>query len=701
MAKNKKKSKKTKKQKKIRRLVRVNIILLLLLLGAIGFYYFSGYATKISAMKKEAQSFVSKSTAETFKQSQTSIGYDTDGNIISILKGDRNSYYVPLSDMPPYVEQAFISTEDKRFEEHHGLDYRGIARALWGRITNGKITGGGSTITQQLARNMFLTQDVTYERKIEEMFIASYLEEKYTKDQIMEFYVNNIYYGNGFYGIEAASKGYFNKNVKDLTLSEIALLAGLPNSPTEYDPFQHLDKAIARRNIVLNGMLEDRVISKNSYDTAMAEEITLSKPESVHNNYQETFTFYCATRALMEVNGFKFKYTFKSDADKQKYEKEYNEAYDRYNKQLYNGGYRIYTSLDSRMQKIMQESLDEGLGAFGEVDEAGIYELQGSAVCIDNDNGYVKAIVGGRTQDISGYTLNRAYQSYRQPGSAIKPLIVYTPLLEKGFTADSTVEDKPIQGGPANADKSYSGQMTLRRAVQLSKNTVAWQMFERIGPKAGITYLRNMEFTGLDERDETLAASLGGFTLGVSALEMAKGYGTLANDGMYRNATCIKKITDFEGNTIYQSDQQEKEIYKENAARAMTDILESVMTGGTAAGLGVAGQPSAGKTGTTNDNKDGWFCGYTPYYTTAVWVGYDMPKKLPGLSGSTYPGQIWQSFMNRIHNGLERKEFPGQTSFIGEVNTNGNVNNNGNDNANNDNNEEPEEEYYEEYIVYD
>ena len=371
--------------------------------------------------------------------------------------------------------------------------------------------------------------------------------------------------------------------------------------------------------------------------------------------------------------GYFFKYSFKNEAEKKKYEDEFNQAYDTYNKQLYNGGYRIYTSLDSKMQGVLQDAIDSGLDAFDEVDNEGIYELQGAAVCIDNDNGFVKAIVGGRTQDIAGYTLNRGYQSFRQPGSTIKPLIVYTPLLERGYTADTTVVDQPIKDGPTNADKSYSGSMSLRRAVQLSKNTVAWSLFERITPKAGLAYLKNMEFTALDERDETLAAALGGFTIGVSPVEMAKGYATIENDGMYRQATCVKKITDFEGNTIYQSEQQEKEVYKENAARAMTDILQSVVTSGTAAGLGVKNQATAGKTGTTNDNKDGWFCGYTPYYTTAVWVGYDMPKKLPGLYGSSYPGEIWSRYMNAIHNGLEHKDFLGVTQFIGEVTTKGSV----------------------------
>ena len=269
----------------------------------------------------------------------------------------------------------------------------------------------------------------------------------------------------------------------------------------------------------------------------------------------------------------------------------------------------------------------------------------------------VRAIVGGRSQDLDGYTLNRAYQSFRQPGSAIKPLIVYTPALEKGYTADTVVVDEPIEGGPVNGDGVYSGAMSLRQAVAVSKNTVAWKIFDELTPEYGISFLEAMDFSKLDKNDKRLPASIGGFTNGVSPLEMAKGYATIANNGGYRNPTCIEKITNAQGEEIYKADQTATVIYKENACRQMTDILQSVITSGTGRGYSLGSMPCAGKTGTTNDNKDGWFVGYTPYYTTSVWVGYDIPKEVPGLGGGTYPGRIWHDFMVKIHEGLDPVNF--------------------------------------------
>ena len=245
-----------------------------------------------------------------------------------------------------------------------------------------------------------------------------------------------------------------------------------------------------------------------------------------------------------------------------------------------------------------------------------MYALQSAAVCIDNDNGYVRAIVGGRSQDFSGYTLNRAFQSYRQPGSAIKPLIVYTPSFERNYTPDSVVTDEPIEDGPRNANGSYSGQITVRTAVEKSVNTIAWKLYEELTPEVGLSYLEKMNFAKLDANDYRPATALGGFTNGVSALEMASGYAAIENDGNYRAPTCIVKILDADGNEIYAPAQTEEAVYKQNAARMMTDVLKGVITSGTAHGLGLGSMPAAGKTGTSNDQKDGWFVGYTRYYTT-------------------------------------------------------------------------------------
>lgn len=653
----KKRRKKTRSQK-IWGFLKFQMILMLLVVAAVAYYYAGGYAAKVSAMKTEAVSMVSHSSKDTFRKSQTSIAYDINGKTLSVLKGEKDVYYIEYEDIPIYVKQAIISTEDKRFYKHNGIDYRGIMRAAVAMIQDGEVTQGGSTITQQLARTVFLSNERTWERKIEEMYIAVELEKKYSKEEILEFYLNNVYFANGYYGIEAAAQGYFGTDVSHLSLSQMIYLCAIPNNPTLYNPLTHADKTQARRDRILKSMLEDKVISESSYQTAVAEQIKTTEPEEIKNNYAETYTYYCATRALMELEGFEFQTVFSDDEEKTAYDREYQSLYDTCNKKLFTGGYRIYTSLDLDAQSQLQASVDEVLAGFGEKSDEGIYELQGAAVCIDNTTGMVRAIIGGRSQDdVEGYTLNRAFQSFRQPGSAIKPLIVYTPALERGYTPDTTVVDEPIADGPVNGDGTYSGAMSLRQAVARSKNTIAWKIFEELTPEVGISYLEEMGFSNLDANDKRLPASIGGFTNGVSPLEMAKGYATIKNDGGYRNPTCIMKITDADGEVIYQADQTASVIYKENACRQMTDMLQTVITSGTGRGYSLGMMPCAGKTGTTNDNKDGWFVGYTPYYTTSVWVGYDIPKEVPGLGGGTYPGKIWHSFMSWLHDGLEPVDF--------------------------------------------
>lgn len=666
--------------------LKFQMVLILVVVAAVAYYYAGGYAAKVSAMKTEAVSLVRNSTEETFRQSQTSIAYDVNGEVLSVLKGEKDVYYIPYEDIPIYVRQAIISTEDKRFYKHSGIDYRGIARAVVAMIQDGEVTQGGSTITQQLARTVFLSNDRTWERKIEEMYIAVELEKKYSKEEILEFYINNVYYANGYYGIEAAAEGYFATDVGHLSLSQMIYLCAIPNNPTMYDPYTNPDNTLARRDRILATMLEEQIISESTYEEALAETIALVESETVKNNYAETYTYYCATRALMELEGFEFQTVFADEEEQEAYERSYNNLYNSCNAKLFTGGYRIYTSIDLAAQEELQSSIDTVLSSFDEVSEEGIYTLQGAAVCIDNTTGMVRAIIGGRRQDLDGYTLNRAFQSFRQPGSAIKPLIVYTPALERGYTPDTTVVDEPIEDGPANGDGTYSGSMSLRQAVALSKNTIAWKIFEEITPEVGISYLEAMHFAKLDANDKRLPASIGGFTNGVSALEMAKGYATIENGGGYRNPTCIIKITDADGEIIYQADQSETIIYKQNACREMTDMLQTVITSGTGRGYSLGTMPSAGKTGTTNDNKDGWFVGYTPYYTTSVWVGYDIPKEVAGLGGGTYPGKIWYSFMSWLHEDLEPIDFVSAMNMrqTGE-NAEGETSGDGDGNASNDN----------------
>jgi len=626
----------------------VFLILLTVIIGII--YFYNTYGKVIMKYQQEARDIVSSATEETFSSSQTSLVYYNNGELISTLKGVKDVYYIEYEDIPTAVINAIIVTEDRKFFSHNGIDYLANIRAAIALIKNkGEITQGASTITQQLARNVFLTHEITYERKIREIFIAQELEKVYSKDKIMEFYINNIYYANGYYGIMAAADGYFGKGVNQLSLSELIFLCAIPNNPSRYDPLKNKENTLERRDRILKQMYDNGLISYDDYVNAVNETINLARQEFDKKDYVETFAYHCAIEALMKEEGFVFRNSFKDDEDRENYEEAYNEMYYRYQKKLYTGGYRIYTSIDPDKQELLQKTVDEELDKFQEKNEEGIYKFQGAAVCIDNDTGRVAAIVGGRSQEYAGYTFNRGYQAFRQPGSAIKPLIVYAPSFERGYTPDSIVVDEPIEDGPKNSDGSYAGKMKLKRAIELSKNTVAWKLYEELTPQVGISYLLNMNFSKITKDDYYQAAALGGLTVGVSPLEMASAYATLANDGYYRNPTCIVKITDAEGNEIVKDETVSSQIYKTGAARMTTEALTGVLKNGTAKGYGLTNTVSAGKTGTTDERKDGWFVGYTPYYTTAVWVGYDMPKKLNDLKGSSYPLYIWNKFMNQIH----------------------------------------------------
>lgn len=665
---------KQKKKKKYRGFwifFKVQLFLLLLIAAGAIYYFAGGYAQKIAQLKEDADILVEKSNQNSFRKGETGLVYDSDGNLLKEYKGEKDSYYIDYADVPDIVVKTFVTVEDRQFYNHSGVDYLAILRAIIAMLRNGEVTQGGSTITQQLARTVYLNNDVTWERKMEEIFIARNLEKKYTKSQIMEFYLNNIYFGNGYYGIQAAAQGYFSKDIDKLDLSQVVFLCAIPNNPTLYNPVKHKKNTLSRRDRMLTSMYEQGVISSSTAKDAKEEKIKLKRKKGIEkNNYVETYINYCAVHALMKAQGFEFQYYFDSAKEEKRYNKEFKKLYRECENSLYTSGYRIYTSLDMSQQEKLQGAIDSGLAGFSEVNEEGIFKLQGAGVTIDNTTGYVTAIVGGRSQEYEGYTLNRAYQSFRQPGSAIKPLLVYTPMIERGYTPDTIVIDEPIEDGPSNADGAFEGAITLRHAVKRSKNTIAWKLLEELTPVTGLSYLKAMNFAKIDPEDERLPSALGGFTVGVSPVEMAAGFATIENDGCYREPTCIIRIEDTQGNLICTTETEEKDsggkeeekaegirIYKSNAARTMTDMLQTVMAEGTARGLGLGEMPSAGKTGTTNDNKDGWFAGYTRYYTTSIWVGYDQPTTLPGLMGSTYPGNIWHNYMMAIHENLKPMNF--------------------------------------------
>ena len=657
-----KKVKKQKRQKNpVERAIGIVIKIIIALLLAIvvigGVLIYMKYGKKLIAMESDAKKIVSKSTMETFRQNETSIIYDANGNIMSKLKGEKDVYYIKYSDIPQVAVDAITSIEDKNFFKHKGYDLKAIIRAGFAYIKNkGVITQGGSTITQQLARNIFLSFEESWQRKAREIFIAIELEKKYTKKEIMEFYLNNIYFANGYYGIQSAALGYFGKGVNSLSLSQITFLLSIPNSPTRYNPYENIEGTLARRDRILDQMVLDGKISEAEALKAKSEEIKLKAPKVEKSSYALTFALDRAVKALMKSEGFNFRYSFNSDEDRKAYNENYSEVYSSCQTRLYSGGYRIYTSIDPEKQKLLQDTVDNGLSVSSEKSKSGIYSLQGAAVTIDNSSGRVVAIVGGRSQKLKGSTLNRAYQSFRQPGSTIKPLIVYTPAFEQGYTPESMVKDEKIEGGPVNADGVFSGNMTVLDALAKSKNTVAWKLFTEISPAIGIGKLLDMGFSAIADTDYYPSAALGGFTKGVNAVEMASAYATIENGGEFREPTCIMKMTDSSGNDIvadgfYQKGTS-KYIYDENACKMMITCMEAVMTKGTGVGGKLATMPCAGKTGTTNDSKDLWFVGFTKYYTTSVWVGYDIPRSLAGLSYTATPLGIWKTYMDSINNGL-------------------------------------------------
>ncbi len=646
-------SKKTKGKIGHRIKISVQFIVLFTLLAILGaiLYFYINYGKTILKMQAQAKEMVDKSTEDTFRSSQTSVIYDSDGTLIKELKAEKDVYYIKYNDIPTEAIDAMVVTEDRNFFEHDGVDYWANVRAAITLIKHkGEITQGASTITQQLARGIFLTQEVTYTRKIKEIFVAQELEKLYTKDQIIEFYLNSIYFANGHYGIQAASQAYFGKGVSSLSLSQIAFLCAIPNNPSLYNPLTKIENTLKRRDRILKQMYDNGKIDEAAYNKALFETIKLSKDKEGNRDYIQTYVSYCAIRALMEQKGFEFKNQFANEDEKKAYDKSYSELYDSFQKDLYVSGYRIYTSIDLNKQKLLQQAIDESLSGFTEKNEDGVYKMQAASVCIDNDTGRVVAIVGGRGQDLGDFTLNRAYQSFRQPGSTIKPLIVYTPAFERDYTPASIVWDKYSSDGPKNSDGRYLGKINLQTAVWKSKNVIAWKLFKEITPKVGLSYLLRMNFAKITDRDYTLASALGGLTHGVSPVEMASAYATLENGGNFREPTCIVKIMNADGKEIVGDKINTKDVYDPNATKIMTEVLTGVLKNGTGKGLGLKYTVSAGKTGTTNSTKDGWFVGYTPYYTTSVWVGYDIPKMVDNLAGSTYPGRIWHNYMDQIHN---------------------------------------------------
>ena len=560
---------------------------------------------------------------------------DKDGNSVGNLHAGENRVPVDFDEISPNAVNALVAIEDQRFYKHNGVDPIRIGGAMIANIKAGGIVQGGSTITQQLTGLTFLDRtEKSYTRKIKEAILALKVEKEYSKDEIITHYLNRAYFGGGAYGIEAAAEYFFAKPASDLTVPEAAMLAGCIQNPSKWSPIGFPENALKRRNLVLDQMEECGFITKDEAEQYKATEIQLSEVRvtAKENNGKtpyQSFINHVIEESLVALD--------LTDNDKA----------------LYTGGYIIHTTMDPAVQKRMEEVFNND-GNFPNA------SIQAAMVVMDSKTGEVRGIVGGRHQE-AARELNRATQSYRQPGSSFKPVAVYAPAFEAGYGPGTVVDDYPKDYSGhvfQNSSRSYNGLVTIRKGIVSSLNVVAVKTMEMTGIDDCYKFAKQLGFAKMTDSDRNLSTALGGLTTGVSPLELAGAYGTFANSGVYIEPFAITKITDQNGKVIWEHKTEKKAVMSEQSAYLLTSCLTDAATSGTGSAAKVSGHQTAGKTGTTSDNKDAWFAGYTKHYVGVVWVGYDTPKKLGNNAfGGTLSAPIFSKVMNTIHQGLPSENF--------------------------------------------
>ena len=543
--------------------------------------------------------------------------YDIKGNEIATVHTEEDREPAKIDKIPTNLKNAFLAVEDVRFYQHIGIDFRGVMRALWENIRHRSVTEGGSTITQQLARNAYLSQEQSYQRKIQEMFLALKIEHRHTKDEILELYLNQIYFGQGAYGVQAAAKTYFGKNVEDLDLNECAMLAGIPKSPNYYSPLNNLKAAQARKSTVLKQMVKYGYISASTADATAKEELHLAKPAPKVGKANYFVDYVIQT--MIDKYG--------ADA-------------------VYKGGLQIYTTLDMEMQQKAEEAL-KNLPEMQAVN--GVQQPQGALVAIDPATGYIKAMVGGRGTDM----FNRAALAERQPGSAFKPF-VFAVALESGYTPDTIVADTPFTKygwNPQNYDRSFYGSVPLSSVCAQSLNVATVRIADDVGIDNVIKCAKDLGISTLlmegEKNDVNLSTALGGITRGVTPLELTSAYCAFPNKGMYVKHTAVAKVLDRDGNVLETAPLPGKRVLKEETAASLNSMLRGVVAGGTGTAANINGDV-AGKTGTTSEYHDAWFVGYMPDLVVGVWIGCDDNQRMGTMTGGTTPANIWTIFMKSL-----------------------------------------------------
>ncbi len=592
-----------------------------------------------------------------FGLSLSSVVYyeDAEGNLNQYerLVADENRVWADYDAIPDNMKNAFVAIEDQRFYKHHGVDLKRTAGAVINVLRNGDSSYGGSTITQQLVKNITEDSEHSKARKIREMVRAVILETKMDKREILELYMNSIYLGHGANGVQAASHAYFAKDVAELNLEECAAIAGITQHPSTYDPIVNPDGNTEKRRLVLDKMLELGYIGQAEYDEAIAAQLNVVSADeaSTTQSYFVDCLFEELLGDLVEVKG---------------YTQNYATAL------IYNGGLKIVATVDPDIQSIMDDVYANGNGFpkfYGEQPESAM-------IVTDPYTGQIKGIVGGTGVKTGARVLNRATQTKRQPGSTIKPLAVYGPGIDMGvITVASTVENSPLTLNgwkPNNANKKFTGPVSVRKAVASSLNLPAIRVLEEVGLDKSFDYVTENLHLGLIESQKTDSGvssdkgyaplALGGLTEGVTLSEINAAYTAFANSGVYVQPTSYTKVYDSSGNLLLSKTPERNKAFSEETAFIMNQLLKGVVQSGTAAGSAINGMDTCGKTGSADDNKDRWFVGYTPYYVGSVWVGYDEPKVI-SYAGVNPALTIWREVMTRVHKGLEPRTFE-QPQFV-------------------------------------
>lgn len=585
----------------------------------------------------------------------TTVIYDKYGNEYATLYNEENRYYSSLDEMSPYLPKAFIAIEDERFETHFGIDVKRTGAAIVKFVTTGNSDFGGSTITQQLVKKVTKDDDRSWQRKAREIVRAIQVEQWLTKDQIIELYMNIIYLGSGAYGVETAAATYFDKTAADLTVAEAALIAGLAQAPEGYNPYNQPEKAKNRQKLVLGKMLECGYIDQDQYDEAINQELVYTRgtlESSSSNDYFVDALVDQLAKDLQEEKG-----VTKIMAQKM----------------IYSNGLKIYSTIDPKIQSTMEKVYnDETYFKLrnGEYDP----ELQSAMVIIDYTKGNVVGLIGGAGEKTVLRGLNRATQTYRAPGSTIKPLAVYAPGIDSNiFSAATTFDDIPTTfkvgittWKPNNSYKTFRGLTTVRKAIEVSSNIIAAKAHQEVGANLSISYLKKMGITSIDDSRDVYpgALALGGLTRGMSTYEHAAAYSSIANCGIYLEPKLYTKVIDRENEILLSKVSELREVISQDSAFIVTNMLRDVVNGVNGTGGSARlpnGMPVAGKTGTTNESMDRWFAGYTPYYAASVWVGYDQQKTVNAAGNPA--AKIWKAVMQEVHAELSAKDYPKTTSF--------------------------------------